>query len=441
MPTDTQTVQQSQTLTKSRAVAKAAESVLSLTTSGESTESAREQGIRRGTLRPVIAKGKGAVVTDVDGNDYIDFALNQGSILLGHADERIVAAITKAASKGFGFSDPTEGQVRLAEMIAARFASVDKVFLTRSRARALATVMRLARATTGRKELLVAAGSMAEQVAQAIDSGSALLESNALTAQANHPATPHATAIDAADVAAWRRAFTENGSSVAAVVIEPFSVSSGLRPVEHETIAALRTLCLEHGALLIFDDCITALRVGAGGSEGVVGVTPDLTLIGSEIGGGLPLAAVGGRKDIMKDTAQIVGLCPWGDAPTDDLAIAAGIAVLQAIAEAGFYEALDELANHLAEGMSAVLTDAGRSIEMHRAGSLVGFTFPSESERSAGHGNDAVTHPFGLIDGLLKAGIMPPIDLRSPWSVSAAHTKEDVDGAVEALAAVIRANS
>lgn len=386
--------------------------------------------------RLVVARGKGARVNDVDGNEYIDFALGGGANILGHADERVVAAISKAASKGFGFSDPSEAQVRLAEMIIGRFASIDLVFLTHSRARAIASAIRVARATTGRKGVLVVRGSVAEEVVRTTDVGCTLLETTSNRGGSNQTAPEHTFVVEPGLPTVLEQRLDANGSSMAAVVIEPFSVSTGVCAPPDGHLETLRRLCDQYGALLVFDDSVSGLRMGSNGAEGVTDVAPDLTCFGSELSAGLPLAALGGRKDVMKHAGTRAGLNTVGDAPADDLALAAGIAVLEALAEPGFYDALNEQTLRLAEGFRTALSSVGEACEVHCVGSLVGVGSPTE-QNAGPTGNTPVTSTNLFFDTLLNVGILPPFVTSAPWAVSAAHGPDEIDRAVEAFGAAL----
>jgi len=312
--------------------------------------------------------------------------------------------------------------------------------LTRSRARALASAIRVARAATGRKGVLVVRGSVAEQVVCAADAGFALFEAKRAARGGKSHDEAHTFVVECADADALECMLTEHCATLAAVVIEPFAVSTGLCAPPEGHLARLRALCSEHSVLLVFDDSVSALRVGPGGAEGAIGVAPDLTCFGTEFGAGLPLAVLGGRKEFMKKAGRSARLSSVGDAPSDDLAVSAGIAVLEALNEPGFYDALNEHAVRLADGFGTACRAAGRSLDIRRVGSLVGAVSTSANEKDAPCGNAAVTPWENFVDGLLAAGIIPPCDPLMPWAVSAAHSKEDIDRAIEVFGGAMNAN-
>ena len=266
---------------------------------------------------PVIAKGKGGAVTDVDGNEYIDFTFGRGATLLGHADERVVVAINKIASKGFDCTPVTETEVRLAELLVSRFPSIDMVRFAGSPAEAFVEVVRLTRADTSRNRVVVFEGSLHEALVEPVTSQ----RGNGLTR----------LVVSYNDAAAVERVFQDAGAAVAAVVVEPVATGFGLVPCAAGFLAGLRRLCDAHEALLIYDETVTGFRTGPGLTQAAEGVVPDLVLFGAALGGGLPLGAYGGRKAIMKRLLPSTGLPPFGPMAGSLLGMAAGIAVLQTI--------------------------------------------------------------------------------------------------------------
>lgn len=398
------------------------------------------------TPLPVLVKSKGAVVTDVDGNEYIDFCGGQAAPILGYADERIVAAISKAASKGFGFSLPTETELRLVELIAARLPSVDMLRLVNTPADALAGATNVAREHTGHDHVLLLG-----------------------RAYAGHDPTPSVSVLPDFNLETLCAELGRRSSAAAAVVVDSLSAltrrdapaAHGSPQAASADLAALRAYCDEHGALLIFDETITGLRTRPGSIGDSLGARPDLTLLGPIIGGGLPLAAYGGRRDVMRAAARQAsssalsnsGLPSVPQARLSLLAIAAGMATLQALSEPGFYEALDELAARLEDGLSTVAAEsvnATASIKVHRVQSILHVSFglggsreeSSPSSERRPHGNSGVSlHDPGpaafapFHRELLDRGILiPPFPNSYLW-VSAAHTAEEIDRTIEAARA------
>jgi glutamate-1-semialdehyde 2,1-aminomutase len=395
---------------------------------------------------PVVAKGKGAYVHDVDGTGYLDYDLAGGAIILGHADERVVAAITKAAAKGFAFSGPTESQVRLAEMLAGRFDSIDMVRFTHSRARAVAGAIRMARHVTGRNMVVVCEGTLAERIARSLEITLSDAEgkdkAEVIGEAQGAPGVERGSVIlvPHGDTTAIENVFRSYGSRVAAVVVEPLAVSLGLVAPDTAWFSTLRAHCDKHSALLVYDDAVSSLRCGSGGSAKLVGVSSDLICIGAELGAALPIAVFGGRRDIMKHAAEVRQLSTFGDAPMDDLAVAAGAVMLQAVAEERFLEELDAKAARWEEGLGAIASASNGAVEITRVASLIGVRLHPQAggaKRKDGRNDDVVRYD-GVYRAALEQGIMFPASPLTPWSVSAAHSNDDIDRTIEVCEAVLR---
>ncbi len=381
--------------------------------SAPSTESADQPW----ATPPVIAKGKGTILTDVDGNEYVDYACGNGSLLLGHGDERIVAAVHKASAKGWGFPSLTELSVRLAELIAGRFATISMVRLVRSRSDAVADAVRLARWRTGREQVVTVGGNR-----------------SAPDRNQSRTAVVYNDPDSAADV------FHRHDATIAAVLVDP--VGGGLVAPSIEFLTSLRGLCDEHGALLIMDETLTGFRVSPGGLAGFAGISPDLVCLGAAIGGGLPLAAFGGRKDVMQ--APRISCCgelrdeqglagdvadhATGASEANALAIAAGIATLEAMSEPGFQENLEAKAARLDEGLRTASAAENAMTDHVRVGSLVRMSFRSDPERQ-----------WTLFyRAMLERGVFLPPRSSSCICVCAAHTNEEIDRTIETAYDVLR---
>ena len=376
---------------------------------------------RRGALLPIVARGKGGTVLDVDGKEYVDFAGGDGALILGHADERVVAAITKAVSKGNGQGAPSEMEVRLAELIVGRMPAVDMVQLVQTDFEALSFAVHTAQALTGRHYVVTFEGAwhgrLAEMVlGQAVPFGAERQTGNDLRAS-------HFT-VSFNDSAAVERLFRVHGSEIAAVVAEPISLMQGeLEPVV-EFLTHVRSLCDRHDALLILDETVTGFRVSPDGAAVMAGVSPDLTLLGPIVGGGLPLAACGGRKEVLralKADEATLSLSPGcGSLTESGLALAAGIATLQALGEDGFYRQLEDKSARLDDGFRSASSAAGVRVRHSRFGSILGMKFESE----------IVLAEF--IHAMLERGVLLPASAAACLFVSAAHTEEESDRAIEA---------
>jgi len=404
-------------------------------TSGTGTHAARD-GVG---APPVIAKGKGATLTDVDGKEYIDYVCANGALMLGHGDERIIAAVHKAASKGWGFPSLTEMSVRLAELVAGRFSSIDMVRLLNSQADAVAGAIRLARAYTGRDRIVVIEGCLRraspglptdqESVLLALDSGRPSF------------VVPHNDA-DAAE-----NLFREHGSLIAGMIVDPVATGRGLIPPADGFLMTLRRLCDKHGAVLIFDESVTGFRVAPGGAAALFEVMPDLICLGPALGGGLPLAAYGGRKDLMRLISSAWGVDHTiGASQANAVAIAAGIATLEAMSEPGFYEDLEAKSVRLDEGLRAAAAAAKAATSHSRAGSLIGMSFTSERVRTealmrstnTATPNREAARWTRYYHAMLDRGIFLPPAPTACICVSAAHTDDQIDQTIEMAHDVLR---
>jgi glutamate-1-semialdehyde 2,1-aminomutase len=347
-------------------------------------------------------------------------------LILGHADERIVAAVDKAASKGWGFPSLTETSVRLAELIASRFSTIDMVRLVNSPAEAAVGAIQLARTQTQREQIAVVQGCLRSD------------GEGALSAVAPQESTL-VISYNSADGA--QRVFKEHGSSIAAVLVDPAATGLGLIPPDEGFLQTLRHLCDKHGAQLIFDETVTGFRVASGGAAMLFSVTPDLTCLGPILGGGLPLAAYGGRKDLMKLVPSAWGVdYATGASTANALAIAAGVAALEALSEPGFYEDLEAKAARLEEGLQAATAAANVPVNHTRVGSLLGMSFVERRGGGQAHApSSAVTASSPGVTGwtryyhaTLDRGIFLPPAPSTCMCVSAAHTVEQIDETIAA---------
>jgi glutamate-1-semialdehyde 2,1-aminomutase len=384
---------------------------------------------------PCMLKGRGAVLTDIDGNEYVDYSCACGSLILGHADERTVVAIDKAAAKGFSLGAPTESEARLAELLVSRLPGMDMVRLVNSVAEAVTTAIRLARALRQRNRIVRFEGCCHGPVGELL-AGTDVDVSAAQAARdagVTEGATTDTLILPYNDPDAAEAAFTTHGDTVAALVVEPVACHMGLVPPAQGALSRLRGLCDQYGSLLIFDEKTTGFRVGAGGAITRYDVRPDLVCYGSVVGGGLPLAALAGSKDIMSFMVSHEGFFEPGALNGNPLAVAAGITTLQATAEEGFYEELEVRSARLEEGLRAALADTGVPAHLSRVASILGLLFVEGNVSSWSDARLADVGRFcGFRDAMLDRGVYwAP----APWEcafVSAAHTDEQIDQTIEA---------
>lgn len=361
-----------------------------------------------------IAKATGCGVTDIDGHEYLDYTGARGMILLGHGDQRVVVAMDKAASKGLSDGLPIESEVRLAELIISRVRGVEMVSLTPSASEAILLAIRIARRHTGRTDIVRFEGCQ-DSTAEMLTPASAVLPYN--------------------DLSAVRNYLTRHRGKVAAIVLEPTATRMGLVPAAEGFLAGLRALCHKREAVLIFDETATAFRVGPGGASDRLGVVPDLSVYGSLIGGGMALGALGGRRDLMLTIAEPDNAGERGWLGGNPLAIAAGIATLQATADEGFYESLDTNAAALEAGLRHEAEAAGVTVRVHRVGSLLSvfFTDKHVTDHTTAHATD-VDRYSRWRSALLERGVLLPASPFDCLYTSAAHGEDHVNRTIAAAA-------
>jgi len=377
-----------------------------------------------------VESARGSRISDVDGNSYIDYIGSWGPMLLGHAYPDVVRAVEEAAGKGTSFGACTETEVRLAETVCSRFASIDKLRLVSSGTEATMSALRLARAATGRDEivkfegcyhghsdgLLVRAGSGATTLGVP-DSPGVPQAVGALTRLAVFNDTP-----------SLRQACN---SRTAAVIVEPVAGNMGVVPPQEGFLRELIEIAHAAGALVIFDEVISGFRSGLGGYQQVAGLSPDLTCLGKVLGGGLPLGAYGGRADLMDQVAPAGPVYQAGTLAGNPVAVAAGLATLRAIGEAGFYERLESLSSRLEDGLRSALGNRPGCVQ--RSGSLLTLFFGPARVRNYDEATKADVATFArFFRAMLERRVWAPPSQFEAWFVSAAHSIEDVDDTVAA---------
>ena len=393
-----------------------------------------------GGTPPFIARGAGARIWDVDGNEYVDFLGSWGPLVLGHAYPAVVEAVQRAAADGTSFGAPTEREVHLAELVAAAVPSIEMLRLVSSGTEAVMSAVRIARAYTGRSKVVKFNGCYhghADGMLVKAGSGAATLgvPTSAGVPEAYAAETLVAEYNDLDSVVALLDAHI---NQVAAVIVEPVAGNMGVVPPEEGFLEGLRRLTGEAGALLIFDEVITGFRVAYGGAQARYGVTPDLTCLGKIIGGGLPVGAFGGRADVMAMVAPLGPAYQAGTLSGNPLAVAAGTACLEALAEPGTYEALDVLGAQAEAGLRAAAEAAGTPMTLNRVGSMFTAFFTEEPVRTWADAAGADTERYAaFFHGLLERGVyVAPSQFEAAF-VSLAHTPEDVAFAARAAAGAL----
>ncbi len=388
-----------------------------------------------GGTPPFIVKGAGPILTDVDGNDYLDYVCSWGAIILGHADKRIEAAVSKAAAKGCSFGAPTELETQLAELVVSLFDSIDMVRFVSSGTEAVMSAIRLARAYTDRGKIIKCKGCYhGHSDAMLVEAGSGA----ATLGQPSSPGIPAGSAADTLlmpynDLAAAKKLFAEHGASIAAIIIEPIAGNMGMILPDDGYLAGLRALCDQNKSLLIFDEVITGFRVSRSGAQGLFGLKPDLTCLGKILGGGLPVAAFGGRREIMKRISPAGPVYQAGTLSGNPLAMAAGLAALQALAEPDIYQALRDRAALLAEGLSAAAEEAGIAVQVTRCGSMGSIFFADRPVKNFADARKCDTKLHARwFHAMLERGIYLAPSQFECFFVSTAHEVEHIEKTIEA---------
>jgi len=384
-----------------------------------------------------VARAHGSRLYDTDGGTYLDYVQSWGASILGHGAPKVVEAVRAAAYDGTSYGAPTPREVELAEAICDRVRSVEKVRLVSSGTEAAMTAVRLARGATGRNKIIKFAGCYHGHLdALLVQAGSGVATLGLPGSAGVTPGTVADTIIvPFNDVAALDAALDAHGSDVAAVLVEPIAANMGLVPPKNEFLRSLRSGCTRHGALLVLDEVITGFRVGRGGAQARFGITPDLSIFGKVIGGGLPLAAVGGSAAIMDELAPLGPVYQAGTLSGNPLATAAGLAVLAEL-DHGAYHRLERTAERLEDGLRKTFADAGVVAQITRAFTLLGVFFADapvhdyEAARHADHLRYAQ-----LFHALLDRGVYFAPSGYETLFPSLAHTDADIDATIDAVAA------
>jgi glutamate-1-semialdehyde 2,1-aminomutase len=380
-----------------------------------------------------IERADGAEITDVDGNTYVDYVCSWGPLIHGHAAPAVVDAVIEAAAQGTTFGAPTAGEVELADLICARMPAVDMVRMTSSGTEATMSVLRLARAATGREKVLKFAGAYHGHVDGLLADAGSGLATQGIPASPGVPesAAAQTVVVPWNDEVAVRAAFAEH--DLAAVLCEPYPANMGLVPPACGFLELLRELATQHGALLIFDEVITGFRIAPGGAQELTGVLPDLTVMGKIVGGGLPAAAYGGSLALMERIAPAGDVYQAGTLSGNPLAVAAGRAALELLDEEA-YLTLSATTAALADGLREAAGDRPVSV-VHTTGLLTVFFAPEPPTDYAG----AVacdSEAYGAwCRALLARGVYPPPSQFEAWFPSLAHTSDHLTRTVEAAAA------
>jgi len=387
-----------------------------------------------------IERGDKSRLYDVDGNTYIDYVLSWGPLILGHRPPQVIKALEKVLATGTSFGAPTALETQLAQLVVDMVPSVDMIRMVNSGTEATMSAIRLARGYTGRDIVIKFDGCYhghADTLLVAAGSGVATL------GIPGSPGIPEAVVSNTLslpynDIEGFERLMAQKGDRVAGVIVEPVAGNMGMVRPKEGFLESLRKMTAKHGAVLIFDEVMTGFRVAQGSAQGYFKITPDLSCFGKIIGGGLPVGAYGGRREIMDQIAPVGSVYQAGTLSGNPLAMAAGIATLTALKDDAVYAELDQKTHRLMNGLQGAADDAKIPMKTGHIGSMAGFFF---TEREVYDFEDAKTSDlkrFALFyQGMLSRGVYLAPSQFEACFVSLAHTNEDIDTTIEAARAVM----
>jgi glutamate-1-semialdehyde 2,1-aminomutase len=381
-----------------------------------------------------MERGRGSRVWDVDGNCYTDYVCSWGALILGHSYRRVLRDVAATMRKGTSFGAPTVPELRLAEKICAAVPSIEKVRFVNSGTEATMSALRVARAYTGRPLVVKFEGCYhghADPFLSMAGSGMATLDIPH-SAGVTEGSVKDTLTLPFNGVEALETAFRRKGDSIAAVIVEPVAGNMGVVPAEKEFLNRARALCRSHGALLIFDEVITGFRIAYGGAQEALGVTPDLTALGKVIGGGFPVGAYGGSRDVMSTVAPEGKVYQAGTLSGNPVAMAAGLSTLGRLGKAP-YSSLEKAGAELEEGLLEGAERARVEFHINRAGSMLGLFFhrgPTRNFADAKETDAAAYRKFFW--GMLEEGVYLPPSAYETAFLSFAHSKRDVGATIRA---------
>lgn len=389
-----------------------------------------------------LERAEGARVWDADGAAYVDYVGSWGPAIAGHAHTAIVEAVRKAALSGLSFGAPTEAEVEMSERLCALLPSLDMVRLVSSGTEATMSAIRLARGFTGRDAIIKFEGCYHGHAdSLLVKAGSGLLTlGNPSSGGVPADFAKHTIVLDFNDLQQVEEVFAARGDEIAAIIVEPVAGNMNLIKPRPGFLEGLRELCTRHGAVLIFDEVMTGFRVGPQGVQGLYGITPDLTTLGKVIGGGMPVGAFGGRRDIMECIAPLGTVYQAGTLSGSPVAVAAGLASLDVLGEPGFYDTLTARAQRLVTGLESAAREAGVAFCADSLGGMFGLYFADAVPTSFAEVTTGDQEAFKrFFHAMLEAGHYFAPSAFEAGFVSIAHGETEIDATVAAARTVFAA--
>ena len=390
-----------------------------------------------GGTPPFITRGQGSRIYDADGNEFIDYVCSWGPLILGHAPKQVVDALKKTAENGTSFGAPTELEITLAKMTSAAMPSIEMVRFVNSGTEATMSALRLARAFTGRDKVVKFAGGYHGHADGLLVKAGSGLATLSLPSSPGVPSSYAENTLLASynNAEAVAELFQNYPEQIAAVIVEPVAANMGVVPPQPGFLNSLRSLTSDSGALLIFDEVITGFRVAHGGAQSLYGITPDLTCLGKIIGGGLPVGAYGGKREIMEMMAPIGPVYQAGTLSGNPLAMTAGIETLKVLSQPEVYEKLENTTSRLEKGIAEAASASKLKLNISRFASLLTIFFTDNQALDYESISGVDTVLFGqFFQQLLSDGIYwPPSQFEAAF-ISLAHSAEDIDLTIRAIA-------
>jgi glutamate-1-semialdehyde 2,1-aminomutase len=383
----------------------------------------------------IIIKGEGARVFDVDGNSYLDYVSSWGPLILGHAPPPVVAAVQAAAARGTSFGAPTPGELELAQVLTAAVPGLEMVRLVNSGTEACMSALRLARGATGRPRVIKFDGCYHGHADSFLVAAGSGVLTQAIPGSPGVPPEIAALTISLPynDLEAVQQAAQRYPGEIAAIIVEPVAGNMGVVPPRAGFLEGLRRISDQEGILLIFDEVISGFRVAWGGAQELYGIRPDLTCLGKIIGGGLPVGAYGGRRDLMTQMAPSGPIYQAGTLSGNPVAVAAGLATLQALNQPGFYRHLEEKGARLARDLAQAAARQGVALTINRVGSMLTLFFTNGPVHNLEEAKKSDLKLFQqFFQGMLEAGVWLPPSQFEALFISGAHTLADLDYTVAA---------